>query len=61
MPGQAITAPSGKSRSDVIEECDREGILRLRFPEPFNVAEYFIDRHLAEGREKPRCARPIGR
>ncbi len=31
-------------------EWDGEGILRLRFPESFNAAEYFIDRHIAEGR-----------
>ncbi len=31
-------------------EVDNEGISQLRFPEPFNAAEYFIDRHIAEGR-----------
>jgi benzoate-CoA ligase family protein len=31
-------------------EIDGEGIPQLQFPEPFNVAEVFIDRHLAEGR-----------
>jgi len=31
-------------------ELDGEGIPRLRFPETFNAAEYFIDRHIAEGR-----------
>lgn len=32
------------------EELDDDGIPRLRFPETFNSAEYFIDRHIAEGR-----------
>src|ERR1019366_2878879 len=32
------------------EELSDEGIPQLRFPEPFNSAEYFIDRHLLEGR-----------
>ncbi len=31
-------------------EIDDEGVPRLRFPEPFNIAEYLIDRHVAEGR-----------
>ena len=31
-------------------EVDDQGIPRLSFPEPFNAAEYFIDRHIAEGR-----------
>jgi len=31
-------------------KVDDEGIPRLRFPEPFNIAEYLIDRHVAEGR-----------
>ncbi len=35
---------------NVTVELDGEGIPRLRFPEPFNAAECFIDRHLAEGR-----------
>ena len=34
----------------IYEELSDEGIPQLRFPEPFNSAEYFIDRHLAEGR-----------
>ena len=34
----------------VREEVDDQGIPRLSFPEPFNAAEYFIDRHVAEGR-----------
>ena len=33
-----------------IVEFDDEGIRQLRFPEPFNAAEYFVDRHVAEGR-----------
>jgi benzoate-CoA ligase family protein len=32
------------------EELGDEGIPQLRFPETFNSAEYFIDRHLLEGR-----------
>src|SRR3974390_2704512 len=31
-------------------ELDAEGIPRLRFPETFNAAQYFIGRHVAEGR-----------
>jgi len=31
-------------------EIDGEGMPRLRFSQPFNAAEYFIDRHLEEGR-----------
>ncbi len=34
----------------VISELDGQGIPRLRFPEPFNIAEHLIDRHLSEGR-----------
>jgi benzoate-CoA ligase family protein len=37
-------------RPHLSEEVNDEGIPRLRFPEPFNCAEYFVDRHLAEGR-----------
>ena len=33
-------------------EFDGEGIPRLRFSESFNAAEYFIDRHITEGRGK---------
>jgi len=36
----------------VIVEVDDEGVPRLRFPEPFNIAEYVIDRHVTEGRGK---------
>ncbi len=36
----------------VVVEVNGEGIPRLRFPEPFNAAAYFIDRHAAEGRGK---------
>ncbi|HEY7676433.1 MAG TPA: AMP-binding protein, partial [Candidatus Methylomirabilis sp.] len=35
---------------NVTVELDGEGVPRLQFPEPFNAANYFIDRHLAEGR-----------
>ncbi len=34
----------------VTVEVNDEGIPQLRFPERFNVAEYVIDRHVAEGR-----------
>lgn len=34
----------------VTVEVDDEGQPRLRFPEPFNVSECLIDRHIAEGR-----------
>ncbi len=36
----------------VIVETNDEGVPWLRFPEPFNIAEYVIDRHVAEGRGK---------
>jgi benzoate-CoA ligase family protein len=31
-------------------EQDEDGLSRLQFPEPFNIAEYLIDRHIGEGR-----------
>jgi benzoate-CoA ligase family protein len=46
---------------DVIVEVDGEGIPRLRFPEPFNAAEYFIDRHIAEGRGDKVAIRTLNR
>jgi benzoate-CoA ligase family protein len=42
-------------------EVDGEGIPQLRFPEPFNVAEYFIDRHIAEGRAGKVAIRTLAR
>jgi len=33
-----------------IVEVNREGAPWLEFPEPFNIAEYCVDRHVAEGR-----------
>lgn len=36
--------------SDVTEVIGGAGVPELHFPEPFNVAPYFVDRHLAEGR-----------
>lgn len=44
-----------------IVEVDDEGIRRLRFPEPFNAAEYFIDRHIAEGRSDKVAIRTLQR
>jgi len=34
---------------DVVVVTDDEGVPRLRFSEPYNAAEHFIDRHLLEG------------
>lgn len=42
--------PLGARRMGVTRELDEEGQPLLRFPEPFNVAECLIDRHVAEGR-----------
>lgn len=42
-------------------EFDEGGIPRLRFPEPFNAAEYFIDRHIAEGRGNHVAIRTLNR
>ena len=42
--------PIGARRMGVTVEPDDEGQPVLRFPEPFNVAEYLVDRHVAEGR-----------
>jgi len=46
---------------DVIVETSDEGVPRLRFPEPFNSAEYFIDRHIAEGRSGKAAIRTVQR
>ena len=43
------------------EELSDEGIPQLRFPEPFNSAEYFIDRHLAEDRGSKVAVRTLQR
>src|ERR1019366_7298865 len=43
------------------EELSDEGIPQLRLPEPFNSAEYFIDRHLAEGRGSKVAVRTLQR
>jgi benzoate-CoA ligase family protein len=45
----------------VTVELDGEGTPRLAFPEPFNSAEYFIDRHLAEGRGSKAAVRTLKR
>jgi benzoate-CoA ligase family protein len=42
-------------------EVDAEGIPQLRFPQPFNVAECFIDRHIAEGRAAKVAIRTLQR
>lgn len=46
-----MTINKGPGATDLTLEVDAEGLPRLRFREPFNVAEWYIDRHLAEGRE----------
>lgn len=45
---RSFASPAGPP--PLAEELTDEGIPQLRFPEPFNCAEYFIDRHLPEGR-----------
>jgi benzoate-CoA ligase family protein len=35
---------------DIVVENDYDGTSKLRFPEPFNAASYFIDRHIVEQR-----------
>jgi benzoate-CoA ligase family protein len=55
MPKHSSDSPSAPfadlaGQPHLSEELSDEGIPQLRFPEPFNCAEYFIDRHLAEGR-----------
>lgn len=50
-----------KSQRDVTVEVDGEGTAQLRFPDPFNVAEYFTDRHLAEGRGSKVAVRTLER
>ena len=48
---QAVMAErQGRTPVEQAVEVDGEGIPQLRFPEPFNVAKYFIDRHVAQGR-----------
>ena len=46
---------------DLREEPDTNGIMKLRFPEPFNIAELLIDRHLAEGRGDKVAIRTLDR
>jgi len=46
---------------NVTVELDDAGVPQLRFPEPFNSAEYFIDRHLAEGRGSKVAVRTLER
>lgn len=45
----------------VTVERSGDGIPRLRFTEPFNSAECFIDRHLAEGRGAKVAVRTLQR
>jgi benzoate-CoA ligase family protein len=40
---------------------DDEGVPQLRFPEPFNIAEYLTDRHIAEGRGNKVAIRTLDR
>lgn len=42
-------------------EINDEGIPRLRFPDSFNIAEYLIDRHVAEGRGKKTALQSLER
>ena len=46
---------------DIVVENDYDGTHRLRFPEPFNSATYFIDRHLAEHRGERAAIRTLHR
>jgi benzoate-CoA ligase family protein len=48
-------------RVDIVVENDYDGTHRLRFPEPFNAATYFIDRHLAERRGEKAAIRTLQR
>src|ERR1017187_742271 len=43
------------------EELSDENIPQWRFPEPFNSAESFLDRHLAEGRGSKVAVRTLNR
>jgi len=49
------------SLAAVTMEVDGEGMPVLRFPDPFNVAEYFTDRHLLEGRASKVAIRTLER
>jgi benzoate-CoA ligase family protein len=46
---------------DVVVVTDDEGVPRLKFSEPYNAAEYFIDRHLLEGRADKAAIRTVQR
>lgn len=46
---------------DIVVERDYEGAPRLQFPEPFNSASYFIDRHIEEGRGPKAAIRTLQR
>lgn len=46
---------------DVTVATDEHGFPRLRFPEPFNAAEFFVDRHLKEGRGDSPAIRTLER
>jgi benzoate-CoA ligase family protein len=42
-------------------KLNADGVLQLRFPDPFNIAELLIDRHLAEGRGEKIAIRTLER
>jgi benzoate-CoA ligase family protein len=46
---------------DLVVEVDDEGVPQLRFPEPYNAAQDFIDRHLALGRSNKAAIRTLQR
>jgi benzoate-CoA ligase family protein len=46
-------------RGGVKRDTDQSGIARLVFPETFNAAEAYIDRHLAEGRSAKLALRTL--
>jgi benzoate-CoA ligase family protein len=46
---------------DVVVEVSDEGVPRLRFPEPYNAVDYFVDRHVAEGRGYKAAIRTLQR
>ena len=56
-----MTEGKVRSLAAVATEVDGEGMPRLRFPDPFNVAEYFTDRHLHEGRGPKVAIRTLDR
>jgi benzoate-CoA ligase family protein len=57
----ADRVPAGAQRMGVAIEPDDGGQPRLRFPEPFNVAECLVDRHISEGRGSKVALRALDR